>query len=66
MAQMQQKGFTNQKASSPSGYLPAPGNPKAKATGPRNIHLNWDPPPGNPMGYKVHKVYMLRSFNLNE
>uniref|UniRef100_A0A671XAZ9 Integrin beta n=1 Tax=Sparus aurata TaxID=8175 RepID=A0A671XAZ9_SPAAU len=40
-------------ASSPTGYLPAPGNPNAKATGPRNIHLNWDPPPGNPMGYKV-------------
>uniref|UniRef100_A0A671XFI0 Integrin beta n=1 Tax=Sparus aurata TaxID=8175 RepID=A0A671XFI0_SPAAU len=46
-------GFINQKASSPTGYLPAPGNPNAKATGPRNIHLNWDPPPGNPMGYKV-------------
>uniref|UniRef100_A0A7N6ASR2 Integrin beta n=1 Tax=Anabas testudineus TaxID=64144 RepID=A0A7N6ASR2_ANATE len=28
-------------------------NPKAKATGPRSIRLNWDPPPGNPMGYKV-------------
>uniref|UniRef100_A0A8C4NZA9 Integrin beta n=1 Tax=Dicentrarchus labrax TaxID=13489 RepID=A0A8C4NZA9_DICLA len=25
----------------------------AKATGPRSIRLNWDPPPGNPMGYKV-------------
>nr|XP_049615693.1 integrin beta-4 isoform X3 [Syngnathus scovelli] len=45
MAQMQQKGF--------SGRLHAPGNPKAKATGPKSIRLNWDPPPGNPMGYKV-------------
>lgn len=53
VAQMQQKGYMNQKASSPSGYLPSPGNPKAKATGPRNIRLNWDPPPGNPLGYKV-------------
>ncbi|KAM8730656.1 integrin beta-4 isoform 1-T2 [Acanthopagrus schlegelii] len=53
IAQMQEKGFINQKASSPSGYLPAPGYLKAKATGPRSIHLNWDPPPGNPMGYKV-------------
>nr|XP_046233840.1 integrin beta-4 isoform X3 [Scatophagus argus] len=53
IAHMQQKGYINQKATSPSGYLPAPGNPKAKATGPRSIRLNWDPPPGNPMGYKV-------------
>uniref|UniRef100_A0A8C4NZD0 Integrin beta n=1 Tax=Dicentrarchus labrax TaxID=13489 RepID=A0A8C4NZD0_DICLA len=38
---------------SPGGHLIAPDNPKAKATGPRSIRLNWDPPPGNPMGYKV-------------
>uniref|UniRef100_A0A8D3CL14 Integrin beta n=1 Tax=Scophthalmus maximus TaxID=52904 RepID=A0A8D3CL14_SCOMX len=42
-----------QKASSPGGLLLAPANPTAKATGPRNIHLNWEPPSGNPMGYKV-------------
>ncbi|KAM9336995.1 integrin beta-4 [Symphorus nematophorus] len=53
IAQMQKMGFINEKASSPSGFLPPPGNPKAKATGPRSIHLNWDPPPGNPQGYKV-------------
>ncbi|KAM9837621.1 integrin beta-4 [Aulostomus maculatus] len=53
IAHMQQKGFINQKATSPGGRLLAPANPKAKATGPRNIRLNWDPPPGNPMGYKV-------------
>lgn len=52
MAQMQ-KSYIRQKASSPGGFLPEPGNPKAKATGPRNIHLSWDPPPGNPTGYKV-------------
>ncbi|XP_029384113.1 integrin beta-4 isoform X2 [Echeneis naucrates] len=33
--------------------LLVPGNPQAKATGPRSIHLNWDPPPVNPAGYKV-------------
>ncbi|XP_035516781.1 integrin beta-4 [Morone saxatilis] len=53
VAQMQQKGYINQKATSPGGHLIAPDNPKAKATGPRSIRLNWDPPPGNPMGYKV-------------
>uniref|UniRef100_A0A7N5ZTX1 Integrin beta n=1 Tax=Anabas testudineus TaxID=64144 RepID=A0A7N5ZTX1_ANATE len=40
-------------AASPGGRLLSPANPKAKATGPRSIRLNWDPPPGNPMGYKV-------------
>uniref|UniRef100_A0A8C4IJ60 Integrin beta n=1 Tax=Dicentrarchus labrax TaxID=13489 RepID=A0A8C4IJ60_DICLA len=40
-------------STSPGGHLIAPDNPKAKATGPRSIRLNWDPPPGNPMGYKV-------------
>uniref|UniRef100_A0A8D3DDK0 Integrin beta n=1 Tax=Scophthalmus maximus TaxID=52904 RepID=A0A8D3DDK0_SCOMX len=44
---------TQDKASSPGGLLLAPANPTAKATGPRNIHLNWEPPSGNPMGYKV-------------
>lgn len=53
MAQMQTRGYINQKATSPGGHVPSPGNPKAKATGPRSIRLNWDPPPGNPMGYKV-------------
>ncbi|XP_071329314.1 integrin beta-4 isoform X2 [Trachinotus anak] len=52
-AKMQQKGFITQKATSPGGRLFAPANPKAKATGPKSIHLNWDPPPGNPAGYKV-------------
>lgn len=52
LAQMQ-KGYVRQKAASPGAFLPEPGNPKAKATGPRNIHLTWDPPPGNPSGYKV-------------
>uniref|UniRef100_A0A4W6FCP7 Integrin beta n=1 Tax=Lates calcarifer TaxID=8187 RepID=A0A4W6FCP7_LATCA len=45
--------FISQKASSPGGLLLSPANPKAKATGPRSIHLNWDPPSGNPAGYKV-------------
>ncbi|KAM3591516.1 uncharacterized protein V6R79_003099 [Siganus canaliculatus] len=52
-APMQKMGFINQKATSPTGFLPVPGNPNAKATGPRSIRLNWDPPPGNPTGYKV-------------
>uniref|UniRef100_A0A8D3DIV2 Integrin beta n=1 Tax=Scophthalmus maximus TaxID=52904 RepID=A0A8D3DIV2_SCOMX len=47
------KSNIGQKASSPGGLLLAPANPTAKATGPRNIHLNWEPPSGNPMGYKV-------------
>uniref|UniRef100_A0A3B4BB12 Integrin beta n=1 Tax=Periophthalmus magnuspinnatus TaxID=409849 RepID=A0A3B4BB12_9GOBI len=46
-------GFINQMATSPGGHVLAPGNPRAKATGPKSIRLNWDPPPGNPMGYKV-------------
>ncbi|XP_029977239.1 integrin beta-4 isoform X2 [Sphaeramia orbicularis] len=53
MMQMQQKGYSSPKCSSPSGLLMSPGNPKAKATGPRNIRLNWEPPLGNPLGYKV-------------
>ncbi|XP_029691764.1 integrin beta-4 isoform X3 [Takifugu rubripes] len=53
ISQKQQKGYISPKASLPGGFLSAPSNPKAKATGPRSIHLNWDPPPGNPMGYKV-------------
>uniref|UniRef100_A0A8C5GEF1 Integrin beta n=1 Tax=Gouania willdenowi TaxID=441366 RepID=A0A8C5GEF1_GOUWI len=40
-------------ATSPGGHLGSPGFPKAKATGPRSIRLNWEPPPGSPMGYKV-------------
>uniref|UniRef100_A0AAX7U1B9 Integrin beta n=1 Tax=Astatotilapia calliptera TaxID=8154 RepID=A0AAX7U1B9_ASTCA len=47
------KGFINRKAASPGGHLLSPENPKAVATGPRSIRLNWEPPPGNPMGYKV-------------
>ncbi|XP_040923190.1 integrin beta-4 isoform X2 [Toxotes jaculatrix] len=53
VAQMQQKGYVSPKATLPGGQLMSPANLKAKATGPRNIRLNWDPPPGNPMGYKV-------------
>lgn len=53
MSPMQQMSFVNQMSTSPGGRLLSPGNPRAKATGPRNIHLNWDPPPGNPLGYKV-------------
>ncbi|KAM4525118.1 integrin beta-4 isoform 2-T3 [Odontesthes bonariensis] len=52
-SQMQQMGYVNQKATSPGGYPLTPENLKAKATGPRNIRLNWDPAPGNPVGYKV-------------
>uniref|UniRef100_A0A3P9BCF5 Integrin beta n=1 Tax=Maylandia zebra TaxID=106582 RepID=A0A3P9BCF5_9CICH len=52
-SQMAQKGFINRKAASPGGHLLSPENPKAVATGPRSIRLNWEPPPGNPMGYKV-------------
>uniref|UniRef100_A0A8C7L5R4 Integrin beta n=1 Tax=Oncorhynchus kisutch TaxID=8019 RepID=A0A8C7L5R4_ONCKI len=37
---------------SPGGRLFSPTNVKAKATGPRNIRLNWDPL-GSPLGYKV-------------
>ncbi|MEQ2208936.1 hypothetical protein XENOCAPTIV_019953 [Xenoophorus captivus] len=53
VAQLQSKGFISPKGKSPGGSFPAPGNLKAKATGPKNIRLNWDPPPGNPLGYKV-------------
>uniref|UniRef100_I3KU81 Integrin beta n=1 Tax=Oreochromis niloticus TaxID=8128 RepID=I3KU81_ORENI len=53
IAQMAQKGFINRKAASPGGHLLSPENPKAVATGPKSIRLNWEPPPGNPMGYKV-------------
>uniref|UniRef100_A0A3Q3VU73 Integrin beta n=1 Tax=Mola mola TaxID=94237 RepID=A0A3Q3VU73_MOLML len=47
-----QMGYINNKTTSPGGFL-SPTNPRAKATGPRSIRFNWDPPPGNPMGYKV-------------
>ncbi|XP_068614260.1 integrin beta-4-like [Brachionichthys hirsutus] len=50
IAAIQQMGFPKPKT---SGYLAAPSNLKARATGPRNIRLNWDPVPGNTMGYKV-------------
>ncbi|KAM3860080.1 integrin beta-4 [Diretmus argenteus] len=55
MAQMQQMsmGSIKQKCTSPGGHLFSPTNPKATATGPRDIRLNWVPPSGNPMGYKV-------------
>ncbi|KAG7506803.1 integrin beta-4 isoform X1 [Solea senegalensis] len=53
ISQLQNKGFVVPKTSTPGGLLLAPGNPKARATGPRNIRLNWEPPPGNPLGYKV-------------
>uniref|UniRef100_A0A4W6FCY5 Integrin, beta 4 n=1 Tax=Lates calcarifer TaxID=8187 RepID=A0A4W6FCY5_LATCA len=53
IADQPERSFISQKASSPGGLLLSPANPKAKATGPRSIHLNWDPPSGNPAGYKV-------------
>ncbi|KAK7918950.1 hypothetical protein WMY93_010234 [Mugilogobius chulae] len=53
ISQRQQMGFINQVATSPGGHVLAPGNPRAKATGPRSIRLNWDPPPGHHLGYKV-------------
>ncbi|CAL8282508.1 unnamed protein product [Merluccius merluccius] len=46
-------GFMNQKASSPGGRLMSPLNAKAKSTSPKKILVSWDPPPGNPVGYKV-------------
>uniref|UniRef100_A0A3B3XXK7 Integrin beta n=1 Tax=Poecilia mexicana TaxID=48701 RepID=A0A3B3XXK7_9TELE len=46
-------GYVSPRGTTPGGRLLPPGNLKAKATGPRNIRLNWDPPPGNPVGYKV-------------
>uniref|UniRef100_A0A8K9UHQ9 Integrin beta n=1 Tax=Oncorhynchus mykiss TaxID=8022 RepID=A0A8K9UHQ9_ONCMY len=54
IAQKQQQGkdFINRTAMSPGGRLFSPTNVKAKATGPRNIRLNWDPL-GSPLGYKV-------------
>ncbi|XP_043958074.1 integrin beta-4 isoform X1 [Gambusia affinis] len=52
VAKMQSKAFSSPRGNAPSRLL-SPGNLKAKATGPRNIRLNWDPPPGNPVGYKV-------------
>ncbi|KAM4624126.1 integrin beta-4 isoform 3-T4 [Polymixia lowei] len=52
-AQMQSMGFINQKCSSPGGHLFSPTNARATATGPKNIRLNWEPPSGNPLGYKV-------------
>uniref|UniRef100_A0A4W5R2P2 Integrin beta n=1 Tax=Hucho hucho TaxID=62062 RepID=A0A4W5R2P2_9TELE len=48
----QGKEFINRTAMSPGGRLFSPTNVKAKATGPRNIRLNWDPL-GSPLGYKV-------------
>lgn len=54
IAQKQEKDYISPKAS--GGFLSAPLNPKAKPTGPRSIHLNWEPPPGNPMGYKVYHL----------
>uniref|UniRef100_A0A669DGM9 Integrin beta n=1 Tax=Oreochromis niloticus TaxID=8128 RepID=A0A669DGM9_ORENI len=45
--------ITDLPAASPGGHLLSPENPKAVATGPKSIRLNWEPPPGNPMGYKV-------------
>ncbi|XP_037319321.2 integrin beta-4 isoform X4 [Pungitius pungitius] len=41
------------KSSMKGGRLLSPTNLKAKATGPRNIRLNWDAGSGNPAGYKV-------------
>ncbi|XP_026171140.1 integrin beta-4 isoform X2 [Mastacembelus armatus] len=52
-ARKQEKSYINQSVTSPGGRLLAPPNPNAIPTGPRSIRLNWDPPPGNPMGYKV-------------
>lgn len=60
---MAQKGFINRKAASPGGHLLSPENPKAVATGPRSIRLNWEPPPGNPMGYKVREISLIRPWN---
>lgn len=65
MAQMQQKGFINQTAGSPGGRLLSPPNLKAKATGPKSIRLNWDPPSGNPMGYKVRQINMFTSLSFS-
>ncbi|XP_054913412.1 integrin beta-4 isoform X2 [Poeciliopsis prolifica] len=53
IAQLQSKGYVSPRGTTPGGRLLPPGNLKAKATGPRSIRLNWDPPPGNPVGYKV-------------
>ncbi|KAK5880756.1 hypothetical protein CesoFtcFv8_021634 [Champsocephalus esox] len=51
MAQMQMS--TKKTTATSGGHILSPENLKAKATGPRNIRLNWDPPSGNPQGYKV-------------
>ncbi|XP_029933411.1 integrin beta-4 isoform X2 [Myripristis murdjan] len=55
MVQMEKMGmgFVNQVCTSPGGHLFSPTNAKATAIGPKNIRLNWDPPSGNPLGYKV-------------
>nr|XP_020495752.2 LOW QUALITY PROTEIN: integrin beta-4 [Labrus bergylta] len=52
-SQMQQKGYINKSSSPANLKASSPANPKATATGPRGIRLKWDPPPGNPTGYKV-------------
>lgn len=64
--QTQQKGFINQNATSPGRFLDPPTNPKARATGPRSIRLNWDPPLGNPTGYKVLHINIFKGFILNQ
>lgn len=56
----QRMGYVSPKATSPGGFLLSPENVTAKATGPRNIRLNWEPPPGNPIGYKVPPFIRLR------
>ncbi|XP_047465216.1 integrin beta-4 isoform X2 [Mugil cephalus] len=53
VSHMQTKGYISPKATSPGGHLPPPSNLRAKATGPRNIRLNWNPSFGNAAGYKV-------------
>ncbi|NXW29127.1 ITB4 protein, partial [Phaetusa simplex] len=42
-----------QVSQSPKGRLSAPLNPNADALSSREIHFNWFPPPGKPLGYKV-------------
>ncbi|XP_015244098.1 PREDICTED: integrin beta-4 isoform X1 [Cyprinodon variegatus] len=53
IAQTQSKGYVSPKCASPGGLLLPPGNLKAKATGPKNIRLNWDSLQNNILGYKV-------------
>ncbi|NXN33162.1 ITB4 protein, partial [Nycticryphes semicollaris] len=43
----------SQVSQSPKGRLSAPINPNANALNSREIHFNWLPPPGKPLGYKV-------------